>query len=232
MAEDKRNSQTRMDGRLSSQFRPIECEQGLLHRADGSCLFKNGKSSVLVGIYGPLESDRKEELIDRACIDVVYKPLSGIGGFAETARESQLMKAIEPVILGALHPRTTVTVVVQILRDDGALLATCLCAIGVALMDCGIPCNSSLSAVAISAGRSEEGEDRRVLRIDPTSDEEQDSQAMLTIGFCSKSDGILFSDVAGQLIDECFMEAVSHARKACATGDALIRSGVMFKFNI
>ena len=92
----------REDGRQPAQLRGITSEQGVLNRADGSARLSQGQllfyliplaacndsdwlriaqSSVLVAVYGPSEAKQiRKEHLDRAHIDVVFKPMSGQPG--------------------------------------------------------------------------------------------------------------------------------------------------------
>lgn len=64
----------RGDGRTNNQLRPLACELGLLHRADGSARFSHGGTSVLVAVNGPGGVGVRDEKPDRATVQVVWKP--------------------------------------------------------------------------------------------------------------------------------------------------------------
>lgn len=63
----------RADARSDSQMRPSHLEQGLLGNADGSCRFSMGGTRVTAAVFGPAEALQRDELIERAALEVVYK---------------------------------------------------------------------------------------------------------------------------------------------------------------
>ena len=74
----------RPDGRFAHELRPMACELGLLNRADGSCRFSHGDSTVLASVFGPLQPKRqRKQLIDRASLEVSFRPRTGIPGQLE-----------------------------------------------------------------------------------------------------------------------------------------------------
>lgn len=53
---------------------------GTLHRADGSVTYSCNGFSVIGGANGPVEVQRRDELPQEASIDVVVRPVAGVGG--------------------------------------------------------------------------------------------------------------------------------------------------------
>ncbi|XP_025908531.1 exosome complex component RRP46-like, partial [Nothoprocta perdicaria] len=104
-------------------LRPFSCEQGLLSRPDGSAAFVQGDTSVLAGLYGPGEVKGSRELPDRAALEVLLRPKVGLPGVLERSREQLLRRVCRTALLGALHPRTGVTLVLQVLGDAGSAMA-------------------------------------------------------------------------------------------------------------
>ena len=51
-----------------------------LRNADGSASYSCNGYSVLAGVNGPIEVQRRDELPEEAAIDVVIRPASGVGG--------------------------------------------------------------------------------------------------------------------------------------------------------
>jgi exosome complex component RRP46 len=99
-------------------------------------------SAVLAAVHGPAAAGPRKENPERAAVEVVFKPRSGLPGSQEHEWEEILRQAVEGVLLASLHPRTLVTVVVQVLSADGALLSCAANAACAALADAGIPLTS------------------------------------------------------------------------------------------
>jgi exosome complex component RRP46 len=167
-----------------------------------------GKTSVLVAVYGPMQVRAREEKINQATIEVVVSPEHGQTGPLETLYGSMLRQTVEAVVLKQLHPRTKVQVVVQVIRDDGSVLAAALNGISMALVDAGIPCNSMLAAT--TAGISPSGE----VLLDINRHEEAMCDASVTLGFSSGSSGIVLSHMSGRMRDKHYSKLVSAGREA------------------
>jgi len=135
----------RKDKRDSNQIRVIATEQGLLNRPDGSSRFNMGKiffyfifffffflnlkkkslcignTNVICSVYGPKEVKARNEKMDEATIEVIFKPQTGIPGPKEKLYEEILNQTVSSIILSTLHPRSLVSIVVQVVNDDGAV---------------------------------------------------------------------------------------------------------------
>jgi exosome complex component RRP46 len=62
----------------------ISATLGTLHRADGSATYSCNGFSVIGGVNGPVEVQRRDELPQEAVIDVVVRPVAGVGGMRST----------------------------------------------------------------------------------------------------------------------------------------------------
>lgn len=51
-----------------------------LHKTDGSASYAHNGFSVIGGVNGPIEVQRRDELPEEAAIDVVVRPAAGVGG--------------------------------------------------------------------------------------------------------------------------------------------------------
>ncbi len=93
---------TRDDGRSSTELRSLKIELGALARMDGSGKFgfgqlkqpswlsfdyklilsprSTGSTQVIASFHGPQEVRIRDELVDRATLEVVHRPLDGIAG--------------------------------------------------------------------------------------------------------------------------------------------------------
>uniref|UniRef100_A0A8C0AMQ6 Exosome component 5 n=1 Tax=Buteo japonicus TaxID=224669 RepID=A0A8C0AMQ6_9AVES len=163
---------TQEEGKMATEgvgccLRPFSCEQGLLSRPDGSAAFLQGDTSVLVGLYGPAEVKVSKELPDRAALEVLLRPKVGLPGVIERSREQLLRQTCEAVLLGVLHPRTAITLVLQVLSDAGSLLSCCLNTACMGLLDTGLPPSSLFCGVTCAIDPDS------IIILDPTTWQEQ-----------------------------------------------------------
>ncbi|KAG8448816.1 hypothetical protein GDO86_015767 [Hymenochirus boettgeri] len=125
-----------------TQLREFGCEQSLLSRPDGSAIFIQGDTSVLAGVYGPAEIKVSREIHNKATLEVILRPKVGLPAVQEKNQEQLIRETCESVILGSLHPRTSISIVLQIISDAGSLLSCCLNASCMGMMDAGLPMQS------------------------------------------------------------------------------------------
>ncbi|CAH2314243.1 exosome complex component RRP46 [Pelobates cultripes] len=102
-------------------LREIGCELRVLSRSDGSAAFLHGDTSVLAGVYGPAEIKVSRELHDKATIEVILRPKVGLPAIQEKSQELLIRETCESVIIGALHPRSSITIILQIVSDAGSV---------------------------------------------------------------------------------------------------------------
>jgi ribonuclease PH len=141
-----RRSPSSPPARATPNNSPLLCERSLLQRADGSAKWVQDGSAVLAAVSGPAAAGPRRENSERAVVEVVFKPCSGLAGSREREWEEVLRETVGGVLLAALHPRTLVTVVVQVLQADGALLSCAVNAACAALVDAGVPLTSLFGA--------------------------------------------------------------------------------------
>ncbi|KAK5115363.1 hypothetical protein LTR62_001563 [Meristemomyces frigidus] len=137
-----------------------------LHRADGSATYSNNLYSVLAAANGPVEVQRRDELPEEAAIEVNVRPLSGIGGPRERWLESVLAAVLKSILLVHMHPRTLVQVTLQITKaptvrvggtvNDVSLLPSLVNAAFLAVVDAGLPLDSTVTAILLSASSTGE----------------------------------------------------------------------------
>ncbi|RHY17822.1 hypothetical protein DYB37_004271 [Aphanomyces astaci] len=140
-----------LSGVQSKEIRPLSCEQGLLNRADGSARFSHGSTSVVASVNGPAAAkNRRQEKVDAATLEVVFKSDKG----APTARDKEyeviLRQTFETVVYLENFPRAVISLTVQVVEDDGSLLAVAINAVNLALLDAGIPMRSLVGAITCS----------------------------------------------------------------------------------
>ncbi|KAG0209980.1 Exosome component 5 [Mortierella sp. GBA30] len=227
------------------QLRPFFSSQNLLNKADGSAQFDFGGSSVLCSIIGPAEVKIRQEKLDKATIDVVARPLVGLPGIVDKAREESIRQTLEPLILSTLHPRTLIQIVVQTMKDDGCILSTAFNATILALLDAGIPLKSILGSVTCMI----DSETNEIL-LDPTTEELARSKSTHVFVFDNKTSiangikdqdqdsetnedsleaAVLFSDSTGLFTEQEYFECARVAFKAAQAVHGFIRTAVQKK---
>ncbi|KAH0631513.1 hypothetical protein JD844_005860, partial [Phrynosoma platyrhinos] len=159
-----------------------------------------GDTSVLAGVYGPSEVKVSKEIYDKATLEVLLRPKVGLPGVYERSREQMIKKTCEAVILGALHPRSSITVVLQVITDAGSLLASCLNAACMGLMDAGLPMNSLFCGVTCALDADGN------ITLDPTAKQEKEARAVLTFAIDSTEKKMLMSTTKGT----CSVEQASY----------------------
>ncbi|KFO69218.1 Exosome complex component RRP46, partial [Cuculus canorus] len=112
-------------------------------------------------------------------------------GVLERSREQLLRQTCEAVLLGALHPRSAVTIVLQVLSDAGSLLSCCLNAACLAMLDAGLPLSSLFCGVTCAIDLS------GAIVLDPDAQQEQGARAVLTFAIDSAERKVLMANTKG-----------------------------------
>ncbi|XP_054855265.1 exosome complex component RRP46 [Eublepharis macularius] len=203
--------QKRFDSGDLPALRRILCEQGLLSRPDGSASWIQGDTSVLVGIYGPTEVKVSKEIYDKATFEVLLKPKIGLPGVYERSREQMIKKTCEAVVLGTLHPRSSITIVIQVVTDAGSLLSSCLNATCMGLVDAGLPMNSLFCGVTCALDADGN------ITLDPAMKQEKEARAVLTFAIDSAEKKILMSNTKGSCSVEELQQCIAASQRAADT---------------
>ncbi|XP_064296153.1 exosome complex component RRP46 isoform X1 [Phalacrocorax carbo] len=206
-------------------LRPFSCEQGLLSRPDGSAAFLQGDTSVLAGLYGPAEVKGSKELPDRAALEVLLRPKVGLPGVVERSREQLLRQTCEAVVLGALHPRTAITLVLQVMNDAGSLLSCCLNAACMGLLDAGLPLSSLFCGVTCALDAN------GAIVLDPTTRQEQEARAVLTFAIDSAERKVLMATTKGSCSVEEMQQCLAAAQRAADTIFQFYRDSVRRRYS-
>ncbi|OUM66283.1 hypothetical protein PIROE2DRAFT_40917 [Piromyces sp. E2] len=217
------NETIRTDKRTSSQIRPISSVLSSLNRADGSASFSFGNSSVLCSVYGPQEVKIKDELLDRATVDVNITPQIGIGSTTEKNMERIVREAFSDVIIASLHPRTSISITVQITQDEGSIISTIINAVSLALIDAGIPLRSTL--LSVTCAIQEDGE----ILLDPTNEEMKNASSVHVFAFSNTSNDIVSSESTGTFSKEEYFKCADVCKLAVSSVLKFVHSAIEHK---
>uniref|UniRef100_A0A7S3E4X2 Exoribonuclease phosphorolytic domain-containing protein n=1 Tax=Chloropicon laureae TaxID=464258 RepID=A0A7S3E4X2_9CHLO len=196
--------ETRRGHREKLAFRPVEVELGLAlvgnGKVEGSARWASGGTCVTAEVKGP-EATPAMAAGDAAAasggdattvtVKVIVRPVCGLAADREHELEDRIAKFVQSVLDRSCPPRTTVTVVVQILSEDGSLLACALNAAAVALLDAGVPLCGSPATVSIAMAQRAGSPADWVLLLEPDAREEAACEFVGTYAmlFASPGDG-------------------------------------------
>ncbi|KAE9350634.1 hypothetical protein PR003_g5278 [Phytophthora rubi] len=220
----------RQDGRAGNELRPFASEQGALFRADGSARMSHGSSTVLAAVYGPGQARNwRAEKTDKATLDVCFKLEKGIMTSKEKEYEQIIRETFTPVMVTDSFPRAVISIVVQVIEDNGSisfplifcacvhLLAVAINAVSLALMDAGVPMLSVVTAT--SCGIFQDGN----LYLDPSSTEEEEAVSWVTTARSSTNDGVLTCITNGLLSEEQYFACSEACQRASESVAAFFR---------
>ncbi|CAB1096903.1 unnamed protein product [Ectocarpus sp. CCAP 1310/34] len=212
--------ETRRDGRRANQIRPLAAEQGILNRADGSARFVQGNTSVLAAVYGPAPAKAlRMERPEGATLDVSFKPESGITLPADAESAALLRRSLEEVVLRSRYPRTVVSVIIQVIVDDGAVLSAALNAATMALLNAGVEMTGMALSVTCCITAAVSG---RSVLLDPCKAEEIDAAATAVVATLSAGGGVLSCRAVGSMSQEEYFACC----EAASLGTTAVRSFV------
>ncbi|WPU90952.1 polyribonucleotide nucleotidyltransferase [Mucilaginibacter sabulilitoris] len=160
----------RLDGRTTTQIRPIWSEVGYLPSAHGSAVFTRGETQSLTTVTLGAKDD--EQMIDGAFINGYQKFLLhyNFPGFStgevrpnrgagrrEIGHGNLAMRSLKQVLPSEEENPYTIRVVSDILESNGSSSMATVCAGTLALMDAGVKIKSPVSGIAMGLITNEMG---------------------------------------------------------------------------
>ncbi len=152
----------RLDGRITTQIRPITIEHGLLARTHGSALFTRGETQSLTTLTLGTKSDEQiidgldEEYKKRFILHYNFPPFSvgevgrvGFTGRREIGHGNLAERALKFVIPSEDVFPYSIRVHSDILESNGSSSMATVCAGSLALMDGGVPIKCAIAGIAM-----------------------------------------------------------------------------------
>lgn len=126
-----------------------------LSKADGSALIDEDNTIVQASVFGPVDVAQSKINYEEAILEITFKPKISIPSsspaFDKVREIEDLLKCIcREIIMTRLHPRTSITIMVQEIYDNGSLFSAAINAVCFALIDAGLPMKCPISAVSLS----------------------------------------------------------------------------------
>jgi polyribonucleotide nucleotidyltransferase len=156
------NEGIRLDGRTTTQVRPIWSEVGYLPAAHGSAVFTRGETQSLTSVT--LGSKDDEQMIDGAFLNGYNKFLLhyNFPGFStgevrpnrgpgrrEVGHGNLAMRSLKKVLPAGAENPYTIRIVSDILESNGSSSMATVCAGTLALMDAGVKIKAPVSGIAM-----------------------------------------------------------------------------------
>jgi exosome complex component RRP41 len=149
----------RYDGRDFNELREMEAKAGVIKAADGSALFRAGKTTAYAAVYGPRELHPKfMQDPSKGILRVNYAmmPYSGMGtrvrpGPNRRAKELSMViqKSLEPVLDLSAFPNCVVDVFIELPQTDAGSRCASINAAAIALADAGLLMKDMVAAISV-----------------------------------------------------------------------------------
>lgn len=159
----------RLDGRTTTQIRPISIEHGLLARTHGSSLFTRGETQSLTTLTLGTKSDEQivdgldEEYSKRFILHYNFPPFSvgEVGRLGFTSRReighgNLAERALKFVIPSEDKFPYSIRIHSDIMESNGSSSMATVCAGSLALMDGGVPVKCAIAGIAMGLVKEEE----------------------------------------------------------------------------
>ncbi|MBW2995687.1 exosome complex exonuclease Rrp41 [Candidatus Woesearchaeota archaeon] len=210
----------RLDKRKNDETRPIEAKVGIIKNADGSAMFKIGKTIAYVAVYGPRELyPRFMQNPEKGILRVNYNmmPFSGSGdrvrpGGSRRSKEIAFVikQALEPMVDLSGFPNAVVDVFIELPQTDAGTRCAGLCAASMALADAGIVMKDLVSSVSVGSI------DGTVLA-DLSYDEEayEGVVADIPVAITPNNGEVVLLQMDGEISKDNLIKAVQLAKKVC-----------------
>jgi polyribonucleotide nucleotidyltransferase len=164
----------RIDGRTTTDVRPITCEVGLLPRTHGSAVFTRGETQALATTTLGTKEDQQlidgigEDYYKRFMLHYNFPPFS-VGevkflrspGRREIGHGALAERAVKYMLPEQDDFPYTIRVVSEVLESNGSSSMATVCGSALSLMDAGVPIKAPVAGIAM--GLIKEGNDYAIL---------------------------------------------------------------------
>ena len=148
----------RPDGRKYDEVREIEAKVGVIPNADGSAMYRSGKTIAIAAVYGPKKMHPQHQQNPRkGTLRCNYNMISfSVSDRIRPGRNRRAMEiseitkwALEPVLILDKYPNQVIDVFIDIIQADAGTRTAGINAAAMALAHAGIPMKDMVSSIAM-----------------------------------------------------------------------------------
>jgi len=230
----------RLDGRRWNELRRIHGQISTQSASDGSSYFEMGNTKILCTVVGP-QQQRKGGISGGQQSKAAIETTISVAGFSGIDRKRRgkgdkrlqemnhtISQAFESTLQLHLYPHSTINIGLHVLSQDGSLLAACLNAATLALVDAGIPMTDYVSACTVGTTSSftdNEGEADPLMDLNGL---EENEVPFLTLGMSGGEDkvNVLMMETRVQMarLEAMISVALDGCRQIRGVLDVIIRA--------
>ncbi|MDP4012994.1 MAG: exosome complex exonuclease Rrp41 [Candidatus Nanoarchaeia archaeon] len=209
----------RLDGRKNDELRPMEAKTGVVPSADGSAMFKIGKTIAIAVVHGPRELHPKFlQNPEKGVLRCNYNMMafSGSGdrvrpGPNRRSKEISYVteKALLPVLDLSKYPNAVIDVYVELLQTDAGTRCAGITAAAMALADAGIPMKDLVSAVACGVI-----DGTVVADVDKAEEDYEGGMGDIPLAFLPRNGEVSLLQLDGVITKDDLNKAIEIGRKA------------------
>ena len=214
------NEFKRPDGRAIDELREVEAKVGVVPNADGSAMFRSGKTIAIAAVYGPKKMHPQHQQnpatgqlrCDYTMISFSVSERIRPGKNRRAMEISEITKwALEPVLLLEKYPNQVVDVFIDIIQADAGTRCAGINAASMALAHAGIPMRNLVASVSV-------GKLDKNLVVDLTKEEEdfEEGEGATDIPVSMTPDGkVTHMQLDGKIRTKELQDVLDMARTAC-----------------
>ncbi|KAI0377529.1 ribosomal protein S5 domain 2-like protein [Hypomontagnella monticulosa] len=198
----------RIDGRRWNELRHLRGQIRTQAAADGSSYLEMGNTKVMCVVTGPSEDKGRRGGAQGASSsgagntsEILVSIV--VGGFSTVDRKKRarsdkriqelqatIAKSLATVLHTHLFPRSTISISLHVLSQDGSLLACAVNAATLALVDAGVPMTDYLVACSAGSTSSHAAADEKADPLIDLNNQEEQELPFLTLGTLGATDKV------------------------------------------
>lgn len=212
----------RSDGRKFDEMRPMEAKVGVIPRADGSAMFKIGKTIAYAAVYGPRALHpshlrNPEGGILRCNYNMMSFSGSGDRVRPGPSRRSKeiglvMQKALLPVLDLSDYPNTVVDVFVELLQTDAGTRCAGITAASLALADAGMVMKDLVASISVGKVG-----DKVVVDLSKEEEDYEEGATDVPVAILPRTGQITLLQLDGNISRDELKESLDHVKKVGQT---------------